>query len=162
MHGYHLCFGRQRSLTIEKYNAYPLLSQRQRRIDVAQPTKFWDNHAERYSKRPVPDEAVYQKKLAVTREYLQPHYPEFFLERCHLTSHGRLRHAQCSSRSRQRPFLGRNKKSPCSVPIESYGSPFHTKLHISTKCRILSPNTASNDCSGTLSSSIANCSNVTF
>ena len=35
-------------------------------------TKFWDRIAERYSKRPVPDEAVYQKKLEVTRGYLHP------------------------------------------------------------------------------------------
>ena len=35
--------------------------------------RFWDRIAERYSKKPVADEAVYQKKLAVTREYLQPH-----------------------------------------------------------------------------------------
>lgn len=37
-----------------------------------QEARFWDRHAEGYSKRPVPDEAVYQKKLAVTREYLRP------------------------------------------------------------------------------------------
>ncbi|MDH3468878.1 MAG: class I SAM-dependent methyltransferase [Gammaproteobacteria bacterium] len=35
-------------------------------------TKFWDKIAERYSKRPVADEAAYQKKLCVTREYFQP------------------------------------------------------------------------------------------
>jgi 2-polyprenyl-3-methyl-5-hydroxy-6-metoxy-1,4-benzoquinol methylase len=34
--------------------------------------KFWDRHAEGYSKRPVSDEAVYQKKLQVTREYFRP------------------------------------------------------------------------------------------
>ena len=39
---------------------------------MAQPTKFWDRIAERYSKRPVADEASYQKKLQVTREYLRP------------------------------------------------------------------------------------------
>ena len=33
--------------------------------------KFWDRMAERYSKRPVTDEAAYQKKLQVTREYFQ-------------------------------------------------------------------------------------------
>ena len=32
---------------------------------------FWDRHAERYSKRPIADEAAYQKKLQVTREYFQ-------------------------------------------------------------------------------------------
>ncbi|MDA9981968.1 class I SAM-dependent methyltransferase [Gammaproteobacteria bacterium] len=37
-----------------------------------QSTKFWDKIAERYSKRPVADEAAYQKKLQVTREYFQP------------------------------------------------------------------------------------------
>ena len=35
-------------------------------------TKFWDKVAERYAKRPVPDEAVYQKKLQVTRESFRP------------------------------------------------------------------------------------------
>ena len=34
--------------------------------------KFWDRIANRYSKQPVADEASYQKKLAVTREYLRP------------------------------------------------------------------------------------------
>lgn len=34
--------------------------------------KFWDRIAKRYAKRPVADEAAYQQKLAVTREYLQP------------------------------------------------------------------------------------------
>jgi len=34
--------------------------------------KFWDKIAERYSKRPIADEAAYQKKLQVTREYFQP------------------------------------------------------------------------------------------
>ncbi len=32
--------------------------------------KFWDKIAERYSKRPVSNEAAYQKKLQVTRDYL--------------------------------------------------------------------------------------------
>ncbi len=36
-------------------------------------TKFWDRSAESYSKRPVADEAAYQKKLQVTQEYFQPH-----------------------------------------------------------------------------------------
>jgi ubiquinone/menaquinone biosynthesis C-methylase UbiE len=35
-------------------------------------TKFWDRIAKRYSKQPIADEAAYQKKLQVTREYLQP------------------------------------------------------------------------------------------
>jgi len=34
--------------------------------------KFWDRIAKRYSKRPIPDEAAYQKKLQVTREYFRP------------------------------------------------------------------------------------------
>ena len=37
-----------------------------------QPAKFWDRVAERYSKRPIADEAAYQKKLQVTREYFRP------------------------------------------------------------------------------------------
>ena len=34
--------------------------------------KFWDKTAERYSKTPIADEAVYQQKLELTREYLRP------------------------------------------------------------------------------------------
>ncbi len=37
-----------------------------------QSTKFWDKIAERYSKQPIADEAAYQKKLQVTREYFRP------------------------------------------------------------------------------------------
>ncbi len=37
-----------------------------------QSAKFWDKIAEKYSKQPITDEAAYQKKLQVTREYLQP------------------------------------------------------------------------------------------
>ena len=37
-----------------------------------QSSRFWDKIAERYSKRPVSNEAAYQKKLQVTRDYLQP------------------------------------------------------------------------------------------
>ncbi len=37
-----------------------------------QSTKFWDKIAERYSKQPIADEAAYQKKLKVTREYFRP------------------------------------------------------------------------------------------
>jgi len=33
---------------------------------------FWNLIAQRYSKQPVPDEAAYQKKLQITRDYLQP------------------------------------------------------------------------------------------
>ena len=35
-------------------------------------SRFWDRHAEGYAKRPVADEAAYQHKLKVTREYLRP------------------------------------------------------------------------------------------
>ncbi len=34
--------------------------------------KFWDRMADRYAKKPVADEAAYQKKLQVTRQYLRP------------------------------------------------------------------------------------------
>lgn len=37
-----------------------------------QSTQFWDKIAERYSKQPIADEAAYQKKLQVTREYFRP------------------------------------------------------------------------------------------
>ena len=33
------------------------------------PNKFWNKHAEGYSKKPVPNEAVYQKKLLMTQQY---------------------------------------------------------------------------------------------
>ena len=36
-----------------------------------QSSKFWDKIAERYSKKPVADEAAYQKKLKIAREYFQ-------------------------------------------------------------------------------------------
>jgi ubiquinone/menaquinone biosynthesis C-methylase UbiE len=39
---------------------------------MAQATQFWDKIAEKYSKQPIADEAAYQKKLAVTRDYLRP------------------------------------------------------------------------------------------
>ena len=39
---------------------------------MAQAARFWDRHAEGYAKRPVADEASYEKKLAKTREYLRP------------------------------------------------------------------------------------------
>jgi ubiquinone/menaquinone biosynthesis C-methylase UbiE len=35
-------------------------------------TRFWDRLAERYTRKPVADEASYQKKLEVTRSYLGP------------------------------------------------------------------------------------------
>jgi len=34
--------------------------------------KFWDKIANRYAKQPIADEAAYQKKLQVTREYFHP------------------------------------------------------------------------------------------
>lgn len=34
--------------------------------------RFWDRIAERYSRRPVPDEAVYREKLQITRQHLRP------------------------------------------------------------------------------------------
>ena len=34
--------------------------------------KFWDRIAKRYAKTPIADEAAYQKKLQVTREYFKP------------------------------------------------------------------------------------------
>ncbi len=39
---------------------------------MAQPARFWDRVAERYARKPVADEASYQKKLEVTREYFRP------------------------------------------------------------------------------------------
>ena len=39
---------------------------------MSEPSKFWDRIAERYARKPVADEAVYQKKLQVTRDYLRP------------------------------------------------------------------------------------------
>jgi len=37
-----------------------------------QSAKFWDRNAERYSRRPIADEAAYEKKLQVTRDYFRP------------------------------------------------------------------------------------------
>ncbi len=34
--------------------------------------RFWDRIAERYAKKPVADQASYEKKLQVTRDYLEP------------------------------------------------------------------------------------------
>lgn len=39
---------------------------------MTQSTQFWDKIAEKYAKQPIADEASYQKKLAVTREYFRP------------------------------------------------------------------------------------------
>ena len=35
-------------------------------------TKFWDKIADRYSKRPISDEAAYQRKLQISRQYFEP------------------------------------------------------------------------------------------
>jgi ubiquinone/menaquinone biosynthesis C-methylase UbiE len=35
-------------------------------------SRFWDRIAKKYAARPVPDEGIYQTKLAKTREYLNP------------------------------------------------------------------------------------------
>jgi 2-polyprenyl-3-methyl-5-hydroxy-6-metoxy-1,4-benzoquinol methylase len=35
-------------------------------------SRFWDRIADRYARKPVPDEAVYQKKLQLTRAHLRP------------------------------------------------------------------------------------------
>jgi ubiquinone/menaquinone biosynthesis C-methylase UbiE len=39
---------------------------------VNRTAKFWDRISEGYSKQPIADEAAYQKKLEVTRDYLAP------------------------------------------------------------------------------------------
>ncbi len=39
---------------------------------MTQPSRFWDRMADGYAKRPVGDEAAYQKKLEITRGYLRP------------------------------------------------------------------------------------------
>jgi len=39
---------------------------------MPEPSRFWDRIAEKYAKQPVADEAAYQRKLKVTRDYLRP------------------------------------------------------------------------------------------
>ncbi|MBT9316888.1 class I SAM-dependent methyltransferase [Leptothoe spongobia] len=39
---------------------------------MVQASQFWNNIAEKYSKQPIADDAAYQKKLQVAREYFQP------------------------------------------------------------------------------------------
>lgn len=39
---------------------------------MARLSQFWDRHAADYAKRPVADEAAYQRKLKVTQDYLKP------------------------------------------------------------------------------------------
>jgi len=34
--------------------------------------RFWDRMAERYARQPIADEAAYQRKLQITRDYLRP------------------------------------------------------------------------------------------
>lgn len=41
-------------------------------ITMRQTNRFWDRHAEGYAKRPVADQAIYEKKLQITRDYLRP------------------------------------------------------------------------------------------
>jgi ubiquinone/menaquinone biosynthesis C-methylase UbiE len=41
-------------------------------MTMGRSSRFWDSIAERYSRQPIADEAAYQKKLRVTREYLEP------------------------------------------------------------------------------------------
>lgn len=43
------------------------------RLPADRTSRFWDKIAARYSKKPVPDEAVYQRKLRVSRQYFEPH-----------------------------------------------------------------------------------------
>ena len=44
-----------------------------RRIELMdRETAFWNKHADKYSRRPICDEAAYQKKLEATRKYFQP------------------------------------------------------------------------------------------
>jgi 2-polyprenyl-3-methyl-5-hydroxy-6-metoxy-1,4-benzoquinol methylase len=45
---------------------------RQQGLAMARSKKFWDRIAKRYAKKPVANEAAYQRKLAKTREYLRP------------------------------------------------------------------------------------------
>jgi ubiquinone/menaquinone biosynthesis C-methylase UbiE len=48
------------------------LAGRQAGRKMARSKKFWDRIAKRYEKRPVGDQAAYQRKLATTREYFRP------------------------------------------------------------------------------------------
>lgn len=43
-------------------------------IDTPTPrsARFWDRIAQKYSRQPIADEAAYQRKLQITREYLRP------------------------------------------------------------------------------------------
>ena len=48
------------------------VSTMQRSGKMDRSARFWDRIAARYARKPVADEAAYQKKLAVTRGYLRP------------------------------------------------------------------------------------------
>jgi len=39
---------------------------------MSREARFWDKRAEKYSQRPVADQAAYEKKLDITRSYLRP------------------------------------------------------------------------------------------
>ena len=41
-------------------------------VSMVSSSKFWDRIAKRYAKKPVADEAAYQRKLEVTRSYFEP------------------------------------------------------------------------------------------
>ncbi len=42
------------------------------KVTPSKAARFWDRIATRYARQPIADEAAYQKKLEVTREYLRP------------------------------------------------------------------------------------------
>ncbi len=47
-------------------------STKQRGGRMDRPARFWDRVAGRYARTPVADEAAYQRKLEITREFLRP------------------------------------------------------------------------------------------
>lgn len=42
--------------------------------DRSPDARFWDRIAQRYARKPVPDQQVYETKLATTDSYLEPHH----------------------------------------------------------------------------------------
>ena len=50
----------------------PDVSARQPVEKMSRSVRFWNRTAERYSRKPIADEAAYQKKLQVTRRYFRP------------------------------------------------------------------------------------------
>ena len=40
---------------------------------ISKHARFWDKIAKRYARTPIKDEATYQRKLAITRELMEPH-----------------------------------------------------------------------------------------